>query len=99
MMALFGYPFIDAAIKLDSDFGLGVFSERPATEMAKIKRENAERLAERKKQTAEYAAKEDEYARCVFTLHDEGADPYLKSAAAERMAFLDYFLSENKNWR
>jgi hypothetical protein len=83
-MKLEGLPFPAAVQELDSRLGLGLVG----VESGRRNPEVARRIHERKAHRQEYRKKEAEFSACVGIPEKR-----------DRMEFLDYWLSEHRDWR
>ena len=84
VMELEDLPFAAAVQELDSRFGLGLVGGDPAPRDPEAQR----RMQERKAHQQEYRKKEAEFSACVGIPEKR-----------DRLEFLDYWLSEHRDWR
>jgi DNA primase len=84
VMELENLPFAAAVQELDSRFALGLVGGDPAPRDPEAQR----RMQERKAHQQEYRQKEAEFSACVGIPEKR-----------DRMEFLDYWLSEHRDWR
>lgn len=102
VMLLFHIPFSAAIIRLDTDFGLGLTSERPdAREVEKLRKQRREASRARQAYESDYTARTLEFRRLweakknkAPTVPDAPADPeYIE--ACKRLDELDQWFLEH----